>query len=170
MRVATLRRYGSSGLIEVSTHATRAGRDRGFGVVLGPIIVSTHATRAGRDKIRRGQFRVRIVSTHATRAGRDTNALSASALVGGFNSRDPCGSRPKEKMTLGYKKRFNSRDPCGSRPTCTPHRPPPSCFNSRDPCGSRLQARHRVMTNKPVSTHATRAGRDCARSPILTAL
>ena len=125
----------------VSTHATRAGRDRsplrtsralsGFnsrdpcgsrlddiGLHEYTFDVSTHATRAGRDL---GNGNVRIttnVSTHATRAGRD-------GLLG------RCPS-------------------------------PQYLFQLTRPVRVATSSRHLELSMSEVSTHATRAGRDLA--------
>ena len=57
--------------------------------------VSTHAPRAGRDFGSPIQISISVrVSTHAPRAGRDVPVGVPSALSTGFNPRAPCGARP----------------------------------------------------------------------------
>ena len=146
--------------------------------------VSTHGSLAGADPSaphkREGTL---CVSTHGSLAGADIKSAHPSQMLLRFNSRLPCGSRPRAEITAGnalsfqltaplreptiYARfcifsyiRFNSQLPCGSRlRRVHAQRYRGSCFNSRLPCGSRHDEAD-YNGRDYVSTHGSLAGAD----------
>ena len=145
--------------------------------------VSTHATRTGRDHHRRPSHHHQPRFNSRDPHGSRHHARRIRGHMARFNSRDPHGSRPYNPLSKPCEQCFNSRDPHGSRRPKrwyeqTLHmfqltRPArvateetltliaeAKSFNSRDPHGSR-RAEHRCNEQfREVSTHATRTGRD----------
>ena len=78
--------------------------------------VSIHAPRAGCDCDLALRLFSLYVSIHAPRAGCDVQLRRAHERITRFNSRTPCGVRPREIRPRSRGLSFNSRTPCGVRP------------------------------------------------------
>jgi len=147
--------------VNVSIHASRAGRDLDDPMTWGESDVSIHASRAGRDYValiafRRcwlfqstrpardatGGFRScrnrRRVSIHASRAGRDPERPSVPRQYRGFNPRVPRGTRQGKPFALIELRLFQSTRP--ARDATNSFLKTWSilmCFNPRVPRGTR---------------------------------
>ena len=71
------------------------GATRAFPAMFDTHEISTHAPRVGSDDQLRGQDHRTPISTHAPRVGSDADLITGAAGVLDFNSRSPCGERPK---------------------------------------------------------------------------
>ena len=97
LRDATLYIHLAGVCINVSTHASLAGRDVRRAGRTAQHPVSTHASLAGRDpRPPRGEVQPRV-STHASLAGRDDGRAAGGRDDACFYPRVPCGTRQLEK-------------------------------------------------------------------------
>ena len=144
--------------------------------------VSIHAPRAGRDESRHSNFHLHNVSIHAPRAGRDSDSLINRPAALSFNPRAPCGARHGSYGLRPYVCMFQSTRPVRGA-TIDGHRriiPTPfqstrpvrgattqylismntGRFQSTRPVRGATAALEVLRSQKEVSIHAPRAGRD----------
>ena len=161
VRGATVHHLVDGCLMEISTHAPRAGSDETRETARLEHLISTHAPRAGSDRLAVGLVADQDISTHAPRAGSDvpiSSGFAASQLfqptlpVRGatarvpalrrhqahFNPRSPCGERPFLRYSANLSKRFQPTLPVrGATGTSSSPTRPSLNFNPRSPCGER---------------------------------
>ena len=68
-------------LLDISTHAPFAGRDRSAAAVAARDAISTHMPLAGRDAATKGVFKCCPISTHTPLAGRDENECGMNEFL-----------------------------------------------------------------------------------------
>ncbi len=147
------------------TPPARGRRHRGRRVA-GALRVSTHAPRAGGDVgDRPRRHRVVVVSTHAPRAGGDFFAEGGAWLPSSFQPTPPARGATWGQDVILYSYRFQPTPPArgATRVLRQGRRRTAGGFNPRPPRGGRLDARGVLLSRRPVSTHAPRAGGDSAR-------
>ena len=123
----------------------------------GILIISIHAPRVGRDTFRQHEIPWKqSISIHAPRVGRDRITPSSAPASRNFNPRAPCGARPTVAPVASRAVDFNPRAPCGARPGSPARCQKRSYFNPRAPCGARLRERAdrggavRFQSTRPV--------------------
>ena len=120
--------------INVSIHASRAGRDAKRQSFIAIIRVSIHASRAGRDN-----FNLQVYSPpgvfQSTRPVRDATVADEvrTRTTRCFNPRVPCGTRRGHGSGSDAIPRFNPRVPCGTRPGEMKGSGTPGTFQSTRP-------------------------------------
>ena len=127
--------------------------------------ISTHAPRAGSDRtLATSGLPTRSISTHAPRAGSDRTMIAHWLMCMHFNPRSPCGERPNSKLYISSIILFQPTLPVRGA-TCEISAPisTPGYFNPRSPCGERHVGRIGYHNENFISTHAPRAGSDWHR-------
>ena len=128
--------------------------------------VSIHAPRVGCDDFSPEAYSQERVSIHAPRVGCDSRRRARGGGQGCFNSRTPCGVRPKEATTEENSTMFQFTHPVWGATffVSTPHAGDKR-FNSRTPCGVRQYQRRHHPLPTAVSIHAPRVGCDGEEAP-----
>ena len=122
--------------------------------------VSIHAPRVGCDPRATFLEALKDVSIHAPRVGCDAQQRIPKRGVCCFNSRTPCGVRPKASWTSTSDSSFNSRTPCGVRQFSIQYIMTIQPFQFTHPVwGATGQGGTRSLC-RDVSIHAPRVGCD----------
>ena len=127
------------------------------------IDVSTHASLAGRDQMAADIDAVFFVSTHASLAGRDGSQHRRVLRRRSFYPRVPCGTRHRRHSDGARRRCFYPRVPCGTRRYARVSKPIKKRFLPTRPLRDATPAAGAGDDAGRVSTHASLAGRDFAR-------
>ena len=161
MRGATDAPANLLGQLAISTHAPHAGRDydKDRDVIVYHAFQLTRPMR-GATPCFDSRFLLQKISTHAPHAGRDIIIVSVFDDFFNFNSRAPCGARPREAYRAKQEQEFQLTRPMrgATKRQITAHRS--LTFQLTRPMRGATDRDRAQSAEQRISTHAPHAGRD----------
>ena len=165
-RVATARADAAGADVDVSTHATRTGRDfRDLKYMTRIMCFNSRDPHGSRQNLTYGQ--VNALMFQLTRPARVATGKQpiAAERIESFNSRDPHGSRQVEVFLRPLAQTFQLTRPARVATQLTSHHKEPTMFQLTRPARVATSAHPNQIRRCCVSTHATRTGRDPPAKP-----
>ena len=147
--------------MDISIHAPRAGRDRGFYHFQRGCGISIHAPRAGRDNYKTGQIRRYKDFNPRAPCGARRNLIQKTTVTKVFQSTRPVRGATRFPVSLDtWPMNFNPRAPCGARLTSPKMMMAGERFQSTRPVRGATDSQVQGHRWHRISIHAPRAGRD----------